>query len=131
MLKRIPMGSFGTTSCACRVFVALLALCASGARVAGAADAELKNDRYLVRLADDGAVTVSAATGSASAVFRPTFSVLFTKSDPKVALRPADLGSVKYSVTTWKTGAKTKGDGIGTVDTTVTAGDGFDNAILK
>src|SRR5687767_12645759 len=100
------MGRFRTHFLA-RFFVALLALrAAGGSPVAAAAEPELKNDRYVVRLAADGAVTVSAVTGSASAVFRPTFSVLSTKTDPKVALRPADLGPVKYSVTTWKT-AKT------------------------
>jgi hypothetical protein len=95
-----------------------------------AAAGELKNDRYRVSLADDATVTVSTLDG-ASAAFRPTFTVLFATADPKVALRPGNLEPVKYNVTTWQTGAKTRGEGIGAVDTSVTAGDGFDDAILK
>src|SRR5687768_9705546 len=123
------MARFRPTSCMGGLFLALIAIGAQQVMARAAANAELKNDRYVVRLAPDGAVTVT--TGRASSVFRPAFSILSTKTDPKVALRPADLGPVKYSVTTWKTGAKTKGEGIGTVNTEVSAGDGFDNAILK
>ncbi|MGB7158891.1 MAG: hypothetical protein WBD40_12535 [Tepidisphaeraceae bacterium] len=109
---------------------AIALLFAAGATSLRAADAVLANDRYAAKLSADQTVTLST-TDAASAVFRPTFSVQFTKVDPKVALRPADLAPVKYSVTTWKTSAKTTGDGIGTVNTDVSAGDGFDDSILK
>lgn len=118
-----------TTNEIIAVIVGLIALAISGHPVS-AAQAELRNDRYVVRLNDDGAVTV-ATTGGAASTFHLTFSIQFAKADPKIALRPADLGPVKYPVTTWKTSARTKGHGIGSVDATVTAGDGFDDAILK
>lgn len=75
---------------------------------------------------DDG--TLVARVGDASFVFRPEFTMLLTESDPKLAMRPADIPRVSYNVPTWYTGVKS--EGVRNVDTAVAGGDGLDPSIL-
>lgn len=119
---------------------AALAVLALNGIATAATPAELANDAYTLRLDPSGSVLLTARDASApaaSAAFRPAFSVLFTKADPKIALRPSGE-SVSYNVPTWHTGKKptttapaATADQLGKVDTRVVAGDGFDPSILE
>lgn len=73
--------------------------------------------------------TLTITSKGKSYLFTGEFKVLYSKTDPNMAFRPAGLPGVNHNVITWKANGKadlkkTKGD-------KAEAGDGFDDAILK
>lgn len=104
-------------------------LCPAAAALAGTG--VLSNDRYELALQQDGAVLVSRGGVAEPQRFEPRFVVMFRAEDPGLALRPAKIGQVSYSVPTWVAPEPTGESELAAVDTSVTAGDGFDERILK
>ena len=93
--------------------------------------ADLANARYTLSLAPDGAVAVRTDDGGAW-TFRPEFTVLVTRDDPKLAMRPGGIGRVPYNVPTWQTRSAPAGAALKNVRrSNDQAGDGFDDRILK
>ncbi|MCF3110581.1 hypothetical protein LL912_17475 [Niabella sp. CC-SYL272] len=62
--------------------------------------------------------------------FSPEFTVLFSESDPTLALKPAGIDKVPYNVPTWKTEAAKADYRQQRINESV-AGDGFDDKILR
>ena len=100
---------------------------------AHAESSTIRNAWYSLTLNEDHSVLVRANTGGQ---FRctPTFTVIATQADPKMALRPAAIKRVNHNVTSWEGDPsrvpqdpllknKTAGAAL--------AGDGFDERILK
>jgi hypothetical protein len=75
--------------------VAVGALCFA-LQVSGA---DMSNEAYAVRIAADGALTLSRTGMQASQVFQPEFTVLFSKDDPKYA--SVMERSIAYRVPMW------------------------------
>ena len=93
----------------------------------------ISNAHYSLTLNEDHSVLVRAETGEH---FRctPTFTVIATQADPKTAVRPAAIKHVNYNVTSWEVdAAHVPQDKLlkGTTAGASTAGDGFDDRILK
>lgn len=63
--------------------------------------------------------------------FLPEFTVLYSATDPGMALKPAGLKKVSYNVPTWKTSDSTLADFKQKSIGEETAGDGFDDNILR
>lgn len=63
--------------------------------------------------------------------FRPEFTVMFTEHDPGVALKPAGIKKVNYNVPTWITTDSALADFKQKQIGAETAGDGFDDRILR
>ncbi|WP_257668883.1 hypothetical protein [Parapedobacter tibetensis] len=63
--------------------------------------------------------------------FLPHFTILFSPNDPNLAMRPAGIADVSYNVATWKTYPGKVSDLPITKKNVATAGDGFDDSILK
>lgn len=83
-----------------------------------------------IRPAADGTI-VFAMDGGKECRFRPRFLLLHSASDPQLAARPGRLGKVNYNVATWIAARGPAGKGLAKEDTSVTAGDGHDERILK
>ncbi|RYF71833.1 MAG: hypothetical protein EOO39_13235 [Cytophagaceae bacterium] len=64
-------------------------------------------------------------------IFKPSFTILFNETDPGLALKPANLAKVSYNVPTWKTNDSTLADYKQKNVSDATAGDGFDDRILR
>ena len=96
--------------------------------------ADLENDRYALDVSADGAVTLRLRQEPSAAAwtFRPEFTVLVARVDPKLAMRPAGLARVQYNVPTWQAPRAPAGKALQTVRrANEQAGDGFDDRILK
>ena len=63
--------------------------------------------------------------------FSPKFMILFTKNDPKIALRPAGIENVTYNVPTWEGNIDKQNQIAAKLKKEAQAGDGFDDSILK
>lgn len=85
--------------------------------------------RGSIEIAEDGTVVFDMGDGVRCA-FRPRFVILHSTTDPKLAARPGQLGRVKYNVASWLA-ARGTGGGLANEDTSVTAGDGHDERILR
>ncbi|HEY0947272.1 MAG TPA: hypothetical protein VGD81_18455 [Opitutaceae bacterium] len=93
--------------------------------------APLKNARYSVELAPDGALQVSAQDAG-TWTFRPEFTVLVARENPKLAMRPAGIPKVPYNVPTWQTrGAAGEAALKAVKRSNAQGGDGFDDRILE
>lgn len=94
--------------------------------------AELKNDRYRVRLADVTSIEVTEKQAGSWRFF-PVFTVLYSANDPKLALRPSD--SVHgYNCPTWvvtETELNSKQELAPTERRATQGGDGFDERIIE
>lgn len=66
-----------------------------------------------------------------SFVFTGAFSVVFSETDPDLALRPAGISGVPYNVPTWKTAQGKESDLPVTKTGAAVGGDGFDSKILN
>lgn len=95
--------------------------------------ARMENDRYTLDIGTDGAAVLRlrGAAGAAAWTFRPEFTVLVTRADPKLALRPAGIPRVQYNVPTWQApGAPATKTLKAVRRASEQAGDGFDDRIL-
>lgn len=93
--------------------------------------APLSNSRYQVELASDGALRVTAAAAGMTLTFRPEFTVLVTRDNPKLAMRPSGLKEVSFNVMTWETQSAPGSAQLQAVQrSTAQGGDGFDDRIL-
>ncbi|MCD2424286.1 hypothetical protein LQ567_16015 [Niabella pedocola] len=63
-------------------------------------------------------------------IFSPEFTVLYSETDPALALKPAGIDKVPYNVPTWKTDASKADYHQQRINESV-AGDGFDDKILR
>jgi hypothetical protein len=75
--------------------------------------------------------TITLKAGGSTYSFRPEFTILYAKQDPEVALKPAGIKMVSYNVPTWKTTDSTLADFKQKHIGAETAGDGFDDRILR
>lgn len=78
---------------------------------------------------DKKAITIRS--GNAAYTFYPTFTVLYNPTDPGMALKPLNIKNVSYNVLTWKVTDSSKADFIQKGIGNETAGDGFDDRILR
>ncbi len=118
---------------ACRLPPFLAVLLAFAAAAATSA-APLENQRYTLDAAPDGTLTLQlrGEPGAAAWTFRPEFTVLVARHDPRLAMRPGNIARVSYNVPTWQTAAAPAGKALKAVKrSTAQAGDGFDDRILK
>ena len=63
--------------------------------------------------------------------FQPQFTILYASDNPDLAMRPAGIPNISYNVATWKTYPGKQSDLPITKKDVATAGDGFDDSILK
>ncbi|MDF3076477.1 MAG: hypothetical protein K0S09_366 [Sphingobacteriaceae bacterium] len=77
----------------------------------------------------NGAITIRSGAGTYT--FTADFTILFTEKNPDMALRPAGIEGVPYNVPTWKTYPGKASDLKKTNTTATTAGDGFDDKIIR
>lgn len=63
--------------------------------------------------------------------FQPQFTILYASDNPDLAMRPAGIPNISYNVATWKTYPGKQSDLPITKKDAATAGDGFDDSILK
>jgi hypothetical protein len=111
-----------------------LAVLLAFAAAASSPAAPLENGRYTLDVAPDGTLTLRLRGEPAAAAwtFRPEFTVLVARQDPKLALRPGGIARVQYNVPTWQTSAAPAGKALKSVKrSNAQAGDGFDDRILK
>ena len=90
----------------------------------------LKNDRYSVEPAGEGAVRISTRDAGAW-VLRADWAVLVAASDPSPAMRPGNIPRVPYNVVTWRAPAAGPAALRMEKHSPAQAGDGFDDRILK
>lgn len=113
-----------------RLSLATFLLLGIGWTVPAMAGPELANARYALALADDGALQVTPR-GAAPLVFQPEFTVLVTRTDPKLAMRPSGAKEISYNVATWETAGAPAQAELKTVKrSNAQGGDGFDDRIL-
>lgn len=95
-------------------------------------DTTLQNEAYRVDVQPDGIVRIRSSETRAFR-FVPTFTVLYSDSDPQLELRPADLPNVRYNVPTWKVGEVRQAapEGETRDRSNQEVGDGFDPQILE
>lgn len=74
---------------------------------------------------------IEITSGTRMYYFLPEFIVLYSKSDPGFALKPAEIKKVSYNVPTWKVSDSTRADFKQKHIGSETAGDGFDDNILR
>jgi hypothetical protein len=104
----------------------LLVACALSSEATKASQAE----PYTYSTDADGALVVHRL-GVPPQRFLPRFLVLHSSHDPKLAMRPGQIGKLKYNVASWIAGPGKRRGGLAEVDTSVTAGDGHDVRILR
>lgn len=75
--------------------------------------------------------SVVITSGGRDYFFTPSLTLLYSEEDPALALRSAGIQGVKYNVPTWKVLPGKKADLRLTRQNASTAGDGFDDRILK
>lgn len=63
--------------------------------------------------------------------FSPSFTVLYNDTDPDMMLKPVNIKTVSYNVLTWKVKDSSKADFVQKTIGKETAGDGFDDRILR
>jgi hypothetical protein len=80
---------------------------------------------------DKDARTVEITSAGKKYAFQAAFTILYNAEDPGMALKPAGIKKVSYNVLTWKTEDSTKADFKQKKVTAATAGDGFDDRILR
>jgi len=98
-----------------------------------AQEAILSNDFYSVSLNDDHTFLVDLKQTD-SFVCSPTFTVISSSKDPQLAMRPGGIGRVSYNIATWKVDPallKKEAALKNIKKNAATAGDGFDDSILK
>jgi hypothetical protein len=90
----------------------------------------VSNSRYTVSLGQDGALQVeSSEVGSLT--FRPEFTVLIARENPKLAMRPGSLPTISHNVLTWEVKGPVGQAALAAVKrTNAEGGDGFDDRIL-
>lgn len=75
--------------------------------------------------------TIQIQSGRSSYPFRASFTVLYNATDPDMALKPVNIKTVSYNVLTWKVKDSSKADFVQKSVGKETAGDGFDDRILR
>ncbi len=75
--------------------------------------------------------TIQVQSGKLSYPFEPFFNVLYNTADPDMALKPVNIKTVSYNVLTWKVKDSSKADFVQKGIGKETAGDGFDDQILR
>src|SRR6187402_883798 len=78
-----------------------------------------------------GTKEITVQSAGHNYIFSPSFIVLFNTTDPAMALKPAGIKKVSYNVLTWKAADSSKADFKQKKITETTAGDGFDDRILR
>ena len=63
--------------------------------------------------------------------FTPIFTILYSATDPDMMMKPLNIKSLSYNVLTWKVKDSSKADFVQKVIGKETAGDGFDDRILR
>jgi len=92
---------------------------------------EFTNDNYHISVMDDGSLQISSEKSS-NQVFKPEFMILYSETDPELALRPnRDIKGISYNIATWDVNKVQSNADIKEIDTSVVAGDGLDPRILK
>lgn len=98
-----------------------------------AQEAGISNDYYSVVLNDDHTFLVKSELAG-SFICSPTFTVISSLKDPQLAMRPGGIDRVSYNIATWKVDpANLKKEAVlkNVKKNAATAGDGFDDSILK
>lgn len=102
-----------------------------GLAAVACAAAPLSNSRYQVELAPDGTLRVTAAAAGTTLGFRPEFTVLVARDNPKLDMRPSGMKEISFNVMTWKTHDATDSAQLQQVQRPAGhGGDGFDDRIL-
>ncbi len=63
--------------------------------------------------------------------FTPSFTILYSATDPGMMMKPVNIKTVSYNVLTWKVKDSSKADFVQKTIGKETAGDGFDDRILR
>lgn len=74
---------------------------------------------------------IEIRSGNKTYRFSPQFTILYNAADPGMALKPANIKQVPYNVLTWKVTDPAKADYKAAKISEATAGDGFDDKILR
>ncbi len=75
--------------------------------------------------------TIQIQSGNTNYSFTPTFTVLYNATDPDMMLKPMNIKNLSYNVLTWKVKDSSKADFVQKPIGKETAGDGFDDRILR
>ena len=75
--------------------------------------------------------TIQIESKNTNYSFTPTFTVLYNATDPDMMMKPVNIKAVSYNVLTWKVKDSSKADFIQKTIGKETAGDGFDDRILR
>ena len=78
---------------------------------------------------DNNAIQIQSGKGTYS--FSPSFTVLYNATDPDMMMKPLNIKSLSYNVLTWKVKDSSKADFVQKAIGKETAGDGFDDRILR
>jgi hypothetical protein len=78
---------------------------------------------------DNNAIQIQSGKGTYS--FSPSFTVLYNATDPDMMMKPVNIKTVSYNVLTWKVKDSSKADFVQKTIGKETAGDGFDDRILR
>ena len=63
--------------------------------------------------------------------FTPSFTILYNATDPGMMMKPVNIKTVSYNVLTWTVKDSSKADFVQKTIGKETAGDGFDDRILR
>ena len=75
--------------------------------------------------------SIQIQSGKTYYSFTPTFTVLYNATDPDMMMKPVNIKTVSYNVLTWKVKDSSKADFVQKTIGKETAGDGFDDRILR
>ena len=75
--------------------------------------------------------TIQIQSGERNYSFSPSFTVLYNATDPDMMMKPVNIKTVSYNVLTWRVKDSSKADFIQKTIGKETAGDGFDDRILR
>ncbi|MFM2232904.1 MAG: hypothetical protein RJB31_1605, partial [Bacteroidota bacterium] len=78
---------------------------------------------------NNNAIQIQSGKGTYS--FSPSFTVLYNATDPDMMMKPLNIKSLSYNVLTWKVKDSSKADFVQKAIGKETAGDGFDDRILR
>ena len=93
---------------------------------------DLANERFEIYLQKDLGWIVKERSTGRQWTYQPVFAVLTSSKDPKLAMRPAGIENVIYSVATWERESLKEEDRLQREKTDSNQiGDGFDDRIFK